>query len=137
MRRYILLLLLATACSHPTSRQVEQIQSVKCSEAVALRYTERDFAALTTADDAVNPAQLKAQGNIADDLLFRRFTGDGEGKITNLKHTLYLCFTRVGHNSPTYILPCFGQECQESDKIYPIANRRCSRRSFLIQIRAG
>ena len=63
MRRYILLLLLATACSHPTSRQAEQIQSVKCSEAVALRYTERDFAALTTADDAVNLA-FKISGRI-------------------------------------------------------------------------
>ncbi|MEE0865107.1 MAG: biotin/lipoyl-binding protein, partial [Alistipes sp.] len=65
MRRYILLLLLATACSHPTSRQAEQIQSVKCSEAVALRYTERDFAALSTADDAVNLA-FKISGRIVN-----------------------------------------------------------------------
>ncbi|MBR5133518.1 MAG: efflux RND transporter periplasmic adaptor subunit [Alistipes sp.] len=65
MRRLIPLLLLITTCTHkqPDNKIVTQI--VKCATAEAVDYTERDFAALSTADDAVNLA-FKIAGRVAD-----------------------------------------------------------------------
>lgn len=63
MWRYIALITLVAGCSHPTPQPAEHIQNVKCSKVVALRYEERDFAALSTADDAVNLA-FKISGRV-------------------------------------------------------------------------
>lgn len=65
MRRLIPLLLLMACCTSKQPQYETTIESVKCSTAIAIDYTERDFAALSTADDAVNLA-FKIAGRVAD-----------------------------------------------------------------------
>lgn len=59
-----LLLLLASCTTQPTVNQ-STTQSVKCTTATAVSFDERDFAALSTADDAVNLA-FKIAGRVVD-----------------------------------------------------------------------
>lgn len=64
MRRLVPFLLLVAGCSHHTTEPRESVvQSVKCAVVAPLLSTERDFAALSTADDAVNLA-FKISGRI-------------------------------------------------------------------------
>lgn len=65
MRSLLIILLLMCGCSHTNEPQSEEVQSVKCTTARHLKYQQRDFAALTTADDAVNLA-FKISGRITD-----------------------------------------------------------------------
>ena len=65
MRSLLIILLLLCGCSHTNEPQSEEVQSVKCTTARLLKYQQRDFAALTTADDAVNLA-FKISGRIID-----------------------------------------------------------------------
>lgn len=63
-RLSLLFLLLAVACSNPTTTK-PQPRPVKVAVASALTITSREFAALTTADDAVNLA-FKLSGKVVD-----------------------------------------------------------------------
>lgn len=64
MRRLVPFLLLVAGCSHHTAEPRESVvQSVTCAVVAPLLSTERDFAALSTADDAVNLA-FKISGRI-------------------------------------------------------------------------
>ena len=65
MRHTITLLLLLTACTTQPSHNEPPLQSVKCTTATSVGYLERDFAALSTADDAVTLA-FKIAGRVAD-----------------------------------------------------------------------
>ena len=56
MRRLILAALILCSCSHSENTPTESPQSVKCTTAKLISFEQRDFAALTTADDAVNLA---------------------------------------------------------------------------------
>lgn len=64
MRRYLPLLLSLVACGAP-SNDGEAPQPVKCVTASRSEYVSRDFAALSTADDAVNLA-FKISGRVVD-----------------------------------------------------------------------
>jgi RND family efflux transporter MFP subunit len=65
--RYItlLMLLLVVACDNGSQHAVQQVQPVKCVTATRLKVIRRDFAALTTADDAVTLA-FKLSGRVTD-----------------------------------------------------------------------
>lgn len=64
MRRLVPLLLIIAGCSHPTTDTSEPtVQNVRCAVVAPQLSAERDFAALTTADDAVNLA-FKISGRI-------------------------------------------------------------------------
>ena len=65
MLRYITPLLLLAACTTNNVANQPITQSVKCTHVVMLSYDERDFAALSTADDAVNLA-FKISGRVVD-----------------------------------------------------------------------
>lgn len=65
MYKHILLLLLLAGCTHKHPDTKAYTQSVKCATATATDYRERDFAALSTADDAVNLA-FKISGRVAN-----------------------------------------------------------------------
>jgi RND family efflux transporter MFP subunit len=65
MRGFVLALLVLCSCSHKEKPPTEPIQSVKCTTAKHIRFEQRDFAALTTADDAVNLA-FKISGRVVD-----------------------------------------------------------------------
>lgn len=65
MRHTIIILLLAVSCSAQHSHNEPPRQSVKCATATSIGYLERDFAALSTADDAVTLA-FKIAGRVAD-----------------------------------------------------------------------
>lgn len=65
MRIIIVALLLLCSCTAHQTTKSESVQSVKCTIATHLSYEQRDFAALTTADDAVNLA-FKIAGRIVD-----------------------------------------------------------------------
>lgn len=65
MRRYIPLLLLLTACATGSRNDAVAPQVVKCVTATRSEYVTRDFAALSTADDAVNLA-FKMSGRVVD-----------------------------------------------------------------------
>lgn len=64
MRRYLPLLLSLVACGAP-SNDGDAPQPVKCVTASRSEYVSRDFAALSTADDAVNLA-FKISGRVVD-----------------------------------------------------------------------
>ena len=63
MRRLIFALIILQSCNHTTEPHSEPIQSVKCTTAKLESIKQRDFAALTTADDAVNLA-FKISGRV-------------------------------------------------------------------------
>lgn len=64
MRITLLCILLIAGCSHQsTTPPKQQPQSVKCATATSVEYSERDFAALSTADDAVTLA-FKISGRV-------------------------------------------------------------------------
>ena len=65
MLRYIAILLLVVGCTPRTTPSVPPPQSVKTAIATAQSYDVRDFAALSTADDAVNLA-FKISGRIVN-----------------------------------------------------------------------
>ena len=65
MRHTITLLLLLAACSTQPAHNESPPQSVKCATVTSIGYLERDFAALSTADDAVTLA-FKIAGRVAD-----------------------------------------------------------------------
>lgn len=66
MHRYTTLLLaLLVACSHAAKPEHSAPQPVKAVVATATEYVSRDFAALSTADDAVNLA-FKISGRVVD-----------------------------------------------------------------------
>ena len=63
MRRLILAALILCSCNHSENTPTESPQSVKCTTAKLISFEQRDFAALTTADDAVNLA-FKISGRV-------------------------------------------------------------------------
>lgn len=58
-------LLFVVSCRSMPASSDDEVQVVKCVEAHAVEYVSRDFAALTTADDAVNLA-FKLSGRVVD-----------------------------------------------------------------------
>ena len=65
MRRFIIGLLLLGSCTTTQTPNKEVAQSVKCTRVTYTNSQRRDFAALTTADDAVNLA-FKISGRVID-----------------------------------------------------------------------
>ena len=63
MRRFIIAMLVLSSCTHTQKSAVEEAQSVKCTTVRYANFEQRDFAALTTADDAVNLA-FKISGRV-------------------------------------------------------------------------
>ena len=65
MYRYLALLVLLVGCGRAHRSEPAEPQSVKCVTVTAVEYVTRDFAALSTADDAVNLA-FKISGRVVD-----------------------------------------------------------------------
>ena len=63
MRRFIIGLLLISSCTNTKTPHEEVAQSVKCTTVKYNNFQQRDFAALTTADDAANLA-FKISGRV-------------------------------------------------------------------------
>ena len=65
MRRSLIAALLVASCTAQHTHNEPPTQSVKCCVATSIEYLERDFAALSTAEDAVTLA-FKISGRVAD-----------------------------------------------------------------------
>ena len=67
MRRYLILsvILLLVGCGSKEQQRLGEPRVVKCAIAAAVDSVRRDFAALSTADDAVNLA-FKISGRVVD-----------------------------------------------------------------------